>query len=79
MDQILKNGRVVRGWLGLEPQDLTDEQAQQLGIAAGPGVVVSNILIQSPAYQAGATVTIGDSWVEVNMHCLLYTSDAADE
>jgi len=53
MDQILKNGRVVRGWLGLEPQDLTEEQAQQLGLAGGPGVVVANILVQSPAFQAG--------------------------
>jgi Do/DeqQ family serine protease len=69
MDQILKNGRVVRGWLGLEPQDLTDEQAQQLGISGGAGVVVANILVQSPAFQAG--VRPGDLIVSVigqNVH-----------
>ncbi len=53
MAQILKRGRVVRGWLGLEPQDLSDEQAAQLGLADGAGVVVANILVGSPAFQAG--------------------------
>ena len=53
MDQILKQGRVVRGWLGLEPQDLTEEQAAQLGLVDGAGVVVANILVQSPAFEAG--------------------------
>ena len=64
MDQILKQGRVVRGWLGLEPQDLTDEQATQLGLVDGAGVVVANILVQSPAYQAG--VRPGDIIVRLN-------------
>ena len=53
MDQILKQGRVVRGWLGLEPQDLSDEQAAQLGLTNGAGVVVANILVKSPAFEAG--------------------------
>src|SRR5258708_9459440 len=34
MEQILKNGHVVRGWLGFVPQDLSDEQAAHLGIPA---------------------------------------------
>jgi serine protease DegS len=53
MEQILKHGHVVRGWLGFMPQDLSDEQAAQLGIAAGGGVAVVNILLKSPAYAAG--------------------------
>jgi serine protease DegS len=53
MEQILKHGHVVRGWLGFVPQDLSDEQASQLGIAAGGGVTVVNILVKSPAYEAG--------------------------
>jgi serine protease DegS len=52
MEQILKQGHVVRGWLGFVPQDLSDEQAAQLRLTAG-GVTVVNILLQSPAYQAG--------------------------
>jgi S1-C subfamily serine protease len=53
MEQILKAGHVVRGWLGFVPQDLSDEQAAQLGIAAGGGVTVVNILVNSPAFEAG--------------------------
>jgi Do/DeqQ family serine protease len=53
MQQILANGHVVRGWLGIVPQDLTDEQAEQLGIGAGGGVTVVNILVKSPAFDAG--------------------------
>ena len=53
MEQILKQGHVVRGWLGFVPQDLSEEQAAQLGIAAGGGVTVVNILVQSSAYEAG--------------------------
>jgi Do/DeqQ family serine protease len=53
MEQIVRRGHVVRGWLGFVPQDLSDEQAAQLGIAAGGGVTVVNILVKSPAFEAG--------------------------
>jgi serine protease DegS len=52
MEQILMNGHVVRGWLGFEPQDLTEQQAAQVG-TSGSGVTVVNILVKSPAYTAG--------------------------
>jgi serine peptidase DegS len=53
MEQILAHGHVVRGWLGFVPQDLTGEQAAQLGIPSGGGVTVVNILVKSPAFEAG--------------------------
>jgi serine protease DegS len=52
MEQILLNGHVVRGWLGFEPQDLSEEQSQQIGTAGG-GVTVVNIMVKSQAYEAG--------------------------
>lgn len=52
MEQILAHGHVVRGWLGLVPQDLSQEQASRAGIAEG-GVTVVNILVKSPAFEAG--------------------------
>jgi serine protease DegS len=52
MEQILARGHVVRGWLGFVPQDLSAEQAAQLGTGAG-GVTVVNILVNSPAFAAG--------------------------
>jgi serine protease DegS len=49
---IITNGRVVRGWIGVVPEDLTAEQAAQLGLAHG-GVVVATMYYGSPALQAG--------------------------
>jgi serine protease DegS len=53
MEQILAHGHVVRGWLGFMPQDLSPEQSAQLGISADGGVTVVNILVKSPAFEAG--------------------------
>jgi serine protease DegS len=57
MQAILVQGRVIRGWIGILPEDLDDEQAQEFGLAHG-GVVISNMYRNSPAVQAG--VHIGD-------------------
>ena len=46
MEQILAHGHVVRGWLGFVPQDLSPEQAAQLGVVGG-GVTVVNILVRA--------------------------------
>jgi serine protease DegS len=53
MEQILAHGHVVRGWLGFMPQDLSPQQSVQLGIGAEGGVTVVNILVKSPAFEAG--------------------------
>jgi serine peptidase DegS len=52
MAEILAKGRVVRGWIGIVPEDIADEQAQQLGLTRG-GVVVTNLYASSPAVTAG--------------------------
>jgi Do/DeqQ family serine protease len=51
MDEILKHGKVVRGWFGILPQDLSEDDAQQLGVREG--VVLANLYLDSPAYKAG--------------------------
>ena len=53
MDQILKQGRVVRGWLGIAGQDLTPELAATFGLPEVRGVLVSAVLEGGPADQAG--------------------------
>src|SRR6266478_1973378 len=50
--EIIAHGRVVRGWIGIVPQDLTDEQAQQWGLAQA-AVLIDNLYVGSPAQQAG--------------------------
>jgi S1-C subfamily serine protease len=56
-EQILAHGHVVRGWLGFVPQDLSSDQAAEVGLSSG-GVTVVDILKTSPAYDAG--VRAGD-------------------
>ena len=52
VSDIVAHGRVIRGWIGIAPEDISDEQAQRLGLAQG-GVVVANLYVGSPAQQAG--------------------------
>jgi len=53
MDSLIKRGKVVRGWLGVTIQDLTPELAKHFGIKAEKGVLVSDVLDDSPASKAG--------------------------
>ena len=53
MDQLVKNGKVVRGWLGVAIQELTPELASQFGLADTKGVLVSDVMDDSPAKKAG--------------------------
>src|SRR5579863_1221803 len=52
LSEIIAHGRVIRGWIGIVPEDLSDEQAQQLGLTQG-GVVIANLYRDGPAQQAG--------------------------
>jgi serine peptidase DegS len=59
MGELVRNGRVVRGWIGIEPpQNITEQQVKDLakqGIALPPraGVIIYNLVPDSPAAQAG--------------------------
>jgi serine protease Do len=53
MDQLVKTGKVVRGWLGVAIQELTPELASQFGLVDTKGVLVSDVMDDSPAKKAG--------------------------
>jgi len=53
MESIVRNGQVVRGWLGVEPGELTPELAQTFGVKAEQGVIITGVLGNGPAAQAG--------------------------
>jgi serine protease DegS len=57
MKDILDHGRVIRGWIGILPEDVDDDQAKQLGLPHG-GVVITNMYRASPAVEA--QLRIGD-------------------
>ncbi len=51
--QIVDTGIVVRGWLGLEVQDVTRSLAEDLGLAEAAGVIIEKVLQGGPADHAG--------------------------
>ncbi len=53
MDAIVRDGKVTRGWIGVEPQDLTPELAESFSIPSGTGVIITGVLQNGPAAQAG--------------------------
>jgi serine protease Do len=53
MTQLIDKGRVVRGWLGISIQDLTDDLAAGFGASGKGGVLVADVMKDSPAEAAG--------------------------
>jgi len=64
MNQILKNGRVTRAYLGILPQDVTPIMAKAFGEKDAKGVVVGDVTPSSPAHAVG--VQRGDIILELN-------------
>jgi serine protease DegQ len=61
--QIIKDGAVTRGWLGVEPQAITREAAQALALARTDGVLVRALQRDGPADRAG--IQVRDVVVEI--------------
>lgn len=53
IDDLLDDGRVARGWLGVSIQNVTDDIAQALELDETRGAIVSSIVSGGPADQAG--------------------------
>ena len=53
MDQIITHGKVVRGYLGLVPQDVTPEIAKQFGLSRPGGALIAEVSPDTPASRAG--------------------------
>ncbi len=64
MDQLLQEGKVIRGWLGVTIQELTPELSKKFGIKSSRGALVGDIVKGSPAEKAG--IRRGDIILEFN-------------
>lgn len=53
MDQLREHGRVIRGWLGVEIQQVTPDLAQSFGLAKAEGALVASVVEDGPAAKAG--------------------------
>lgn len=65
-DHLRKNGKVVRGWLGVRVQDVTPTLASSVGLTRNPNetALVTEVAEKSPAAEAG--VRTGDIIIEFN-------------
>ena len=53
MDGLVREGRVARGWIGVEPRDLTPEIAETFNLSVRQGVLITGVLQNGPAAQGG--------------------------
>jgi serine protease Do len=56
--ELKSNGTVDRGWLGITLQGLDDELAESLGLDSSDGALVTSVVSESPAEEAG--IQVGD-------------------
>ena len=64
LDQILTNGKVVRAYMGILPQDMTPDMAKAFGQKEARGVVVGDVTPNSPAQEGG--IQRGDILLDVD-------------
>ncbi|MFV5215970.1 Do family serine endopeptidase [Azonexus caeni] len=53
MEQIIENGSVTRGWIGVEAQEITAELAESFGLPGTEGSLIAGVVRGSPADKAG--------------------------
>ena len=53
LEGIVKDGQVTRGWLGVEPTEITPEMAETFGLKQTQGVIITGVLQDGPAAKAG--------------------------
>jgi serine protease DegQ len=64
LEQIIRDGEVTRGWLGIEPQEVTPEVAVAFALREVDGVLIRGVLRNGPADRAG--LQVHDMVVEID-------------
>ena len=63
MEQIIRNGAVTRGWLGVEMQNVTADIAASFHLPVKKGVILAGVVRNGPAHRAG--MLPGDILIEI--------------
>lgn len=64
MLDLTKHGRVIRGWLGIEIQELTPSLAESFGLDKMQGLIIAGVFRDGPAHLAG--LQPGDVMLSIN-------------
>lgn len=64
MEQIIRQGTVTRGWIGIQAQDITPQLAESFKLSHTQGSLIAGVLPNSPAERAG--LKPGDILLEIN-------------
>jgi len=64
LPQLREKGRVVRGFMGVQPQAITADMVDQLGLKSTKGALIADVVSKSPASEAG--LKAGDVVVALN-------------
>jgi Do/DeqQ family serine protease len=73
MEALVRGGSVRRGWIGVEPRDLSAELAESLNLPVKSGVLITGVLQDGPAARGG--VRPGDVVVKVGDRPVRNTSE----
>ena len=74
MQAIIKDGKVVRGWLGIEVRTLDEALAHQIGSPVKKGVAVAGVVRNGPAHKGG--MEPGDILISINGKAVQDAQDA---
>lgn len=69
MEQIIRQGSVTRGWIGIEAQDITPELAQSFKLKEARGALIAGVMRGAPADKSG--VKPGDILLGINGHLVM--------
>jgi serine protease DegQ len=73
LEAIIAHGQVVRGWIGVESQDITPELADSFGLPRQAGAIIAGVVRGGPADRAG--IRPGDILLTVDGKEVTSTSD----
>ena len=76
MEGLITEGVVTRGWIGVQPSDLTRDMAESFGLEVERGVLITGVLQDGPASAAG--VQPGDVVVKVAGTPVMNTAQLLD-
>ena len=73
LEGIVKQGQVVRGWIGVEPTEITPDLAKTFNVQRTSGVIITGVLQTGPAFKAG--VRPGDVLLSVEGEAVRNVAD----